>query len=89
MNDEILQDGLKEKSKAEKEEEDIVTAFHVSIGWALKAPEEGASEKLKNLGADSKGFEIRVDNVKVKMGNGISVIPLTENRDSSNGIIES
>ena len=83
-----FRDGLAAKAEVDKEDEEMVGAFHFSIGWTLKAPDERTVERLKDVTAASKGFDIRVENVKVKMGNGVSVIPLTEKRDSSNGIIE-
>ena len=91
--DESLRAGVDAQAEAEKKKEDgemmMTAACHVSIGWALKAPENGALEKLKSRGGGDDGeFGIRVESVKVKMGNGISVIALSEKRDSSNGIIE-
>lgn len=92
------------KDNAETENEEkpadytsMLQACHISIAWSLTAPSQILVDQLKALdaaaaaaaGDSSTAFEISVSEVKVKMGNGISVIPLAGNkRDGGNGIVE-
>ena len=89
MADGSLREGSEARMEAEKETDEMAASFHVSIGWALKPPEEVVLGEWTRLDGDGEeGFEIKVENVKVKMGNGVSMIALSEKRESRNGILE-
>ena len=67
---------------------DASTSFHVSIGWTLRTPSDSLSMKLKHASYDFQAMKIRVDSVKVKIGNSITSIPLASKIDTSHTIIE-
>lgn len=70
--------------------EDMSDHFHVSIGWTLERPHEtsGSWGSSTMDGCDSGKLELEVHGIKVKIGNGIVVIPLKSKIDR-NVIIES
>ncbi|KAL8741267.1 MAG: hypothetical protein Q9184_008406, partial [Pyrenodesmia sp. 2 TL-2023] len=69
-------------------DEDASAHFHVSIGWTLEKPLQGRSEEatVDVLGQASLDLELRVQTMKVKVGNGIVVIPLLTKAVEANGI---
>lgn len=67
--------------------EDMSDHFHVSIGWTLQRPHE--TSPSPTIGDyDSEKLELEVNGIKVKVGNGIVVMPLKSKIDR-NVIIES
>jgi hypothetical protein len=68
-------------SLQQKELEDFTSSFHVSIGWALEQPAVEAVDLMKTildhqiLGSIKK-ITIKVDNVKVKIGNVVTSVAL-------------
>lgn len=66
---------------------DISSYFHVSIGWSLEGPMEGA--KLEDIFKEqSIGGTLSIDAVKVKIGNTVIVIPLSSSLDTSSAVLE-
>jgi hypothetical protein len=68
-------------SLQKKEFEDFSTAFHISIGWALEQPTIEAVDLMKTILDDQilesiKKMTIKVDNVKVKIGNVVTSVAL-------------
>ncbi len=67
---------------------DISSYFHISIGWSLDGPEEEA--KLEDTFKEQDvGGTLSIDAVKVKIGNAVTVIPLSSSLDTSSAILES
>ena len=60
--------------------------FHISIAWTLEAPSESMLAKVEETATGFDPFKVEISSVKVKMGNGIHVVPLTEARESCSGI---
>ena len=67
---------------------DASSSFHVSIAWRLAAPSESLTEQLHHASKDLQDIEIGIQTIKVKMGNGLTSIPLASRIDTSNRIIE-
>ncbi|KAG8410648.1 poly(U)-specific 3'-to-5' RNA exonuclease, variant 2 [Metarhizium acridum] len=60
------------------------TAFHISIGWTLAAPDEEARLRALNLFQDKEfkdihAWNVKVDGVKAKIGNVVTHVPLLGN----------
>ena len=67
---------------------DVSSSFHISIGWTLEAPSQGDILKLNSvIEEEATNFRILVEAVKVKIGNGITAMPLTSKAGESGGII--
>lgn len=54
---------------------DFSSNFHISIAWSISAPETTGVIDLDDVPLN--GLFINFDSVKVKIGNGVSNIPLT------------
>ena len=68
---------------------DMSSKFHISLGWMLEAPSQDLISKLNSVMEEqAMGFQIPVDTVKVKIGNGITAVPLTSNVQASGGFID-
>ncbi len=68
---------------------DMSPNFHISIGWMLKAPSQDMVLTLNSVSVEqSAGFQVSVDTVKVKIGNGVIVVPLSSKKKLSGGIID-
>ena len=67
---------------------DVSSSFHISIGWTLDAPTQELRERLNGTGMDFRGIIIDINTVKVKIGNGITAIPLAKKIETANRIIE-
>ncbi|KAI4192250.1 MAG: hypothetical protein LQ346_004397 [Caloplaca aetnensis] len=77
------------RSQPSETEEDASAHFHISIGWTLKEPIQGRLEEetIGNIaGRMPLSLELRVQMVKVKVGNGIVAIALSTKAVESNGI---
>ncbi|KID93626.1 putative protein family UPF0406, partial [Metarhizium majus ARSEF 297] len=60
------------------------TAFHISIGWTLEAPDEETRFRALKLFRDKEfedihAWNVKVDGVKAKIGNVVTHIPLLGN----------
>jgi hypothetical protein len=67
---------------------DISSCFHISIGWSLEGPGEEA--KLEDIFKEQDiGGALSIDAVKVKIGNTVTVLPLSSSLDTSSAILES
>ena len=64
-----------------------ISSFHISVGWTLKAPSPPLIERLGTFVNDVRGLEVPVNAVKIKIGNAISVIPLTQKVEIANRIL--
>ncbi len=81
-------DSPSQKGFSDDKELDVSSKFHFSIGWVLKAPFQGMMWKLNNVCEDqTTHFQVSVNTVKVKVGNGITAVPLTSIVEASRGII--
>lgn len=67
---------------------DMISSFHISIGWTLDAPSQGLRDIVNTTGIDFRDIKVDVNTVKVKIGNGITAISLGTKIDNSNRIIE-
>ena len=68
--------------------EDMSDRFHISIGWTLQNPEEKSGEVEGDFGTQSLiEIDIPIETVKVKIGNGLVVLPLTCKTGETNGIV--
>ena len=67
---------------------DMSSSFHLSIGWTLSAPSQGLRERLSTTGIEFQAIRVGVNTIKVKIGNGITAIPLEMKIENSNKIIE-
>lgn len=59
--------------------EDFGDHFHFSIAWCLKEPEEGAGmglEAIQRLMQDVEDMNVKLDSVKVKIGNVVTSLEL-------------
>lgn len=66
---------------------DTSSCFHISIGWSLKGPEEEV--KLEDMFKEQGiGGTLSIDAIKVKIGNAVTVIPLSSSLDTSSAILE-
>lgn len=86
-------DGIWQASNNERAERsaiptpDISSPFHISIGWSLEGPEEAI--KLEDIFKEQDiGGTLSIDAVKVKIGNAVTVIPLSSSLDTSSAILE-
>ena len=77
-----------QKGLPSEKDPDMSSRFHFSIGWTLKTPYQG-----ENLQPDSvvekeaRSLGVFVETVKIKIGNGITAVPLTSMAGASGGII--
>lgn len=77
-----------EKSGSQSHEEDMSDRFHISIGWTLQNPEGKSGEVVGDVGTNSSiELEIPIETVKVKIGNGIVVLPLASITAETNGMV--
>ena len=67
---------------------DVSWNFHISIGWTLGAPTQDLRERLNSTGIDFQAIKVEVNIVKIKLGNGITAIPLASRINDSNKIID-
>ena len=68
--------------------DDFSSHFHISIGWSLAEPSDEELERTRSADIShvlSKA--ISFDAVKVKIGNAITVIPLSKRVDVGRGLI--
>lgn len=60
--------------------EDISNSFHISIAWTLGPPSAGLLESTKAIAAEHiqeiTQVELRIEEVKSKVGNVVTSIPL-------------
>ncbi|KAL8978336.1 MAG: hypothetical protein Q9205_006050 [Flavoplaca limonia] len=83
----IFEEHMVEKSGSHSHE-DMSAHFHISIGWTLQNPEEKSGEVEGDFGTQSSiGIDIPIETVKVKIGNGIVVLPLASKTAETNGIV--
>lgn len=67
---------------------DVSASFHISIGWMLKAPSQDMIMTLNSVSVEqSAEFQVSVDNLKVKVGNGVIAVPFSSKAKPSGGII--
>ena len=67
---------------------DVSSSFHISIGWTLGTAIHGLRENLNTTGIDFQAIRVNVNQVKAKVGNGITAISLATKVDTLNKIIE-
>lgn len=69
--------------------EDASNHFHISIGWMLESPLKTSPNTAHSIECEQELYKLQlaVQTVKVKVGNGIVVIPLAKTLVESNGII--
>lgn len=69
-------------------DEDASAHFHISIGWTLEKPLQGGPEEatIEVVGQAPLNLELHVQTMKVKVGNGIVVMPLLTKEFETNGI---
>ena len=67
---------------------DVSSSFHISIVWTLDAPTQDLRERLNSTDMDFQGITIDINTIKVKIGNGITAIPLAKKIETTNRIIE-
>jgi len=65
----------------------ISSCFHISIGWSLEGPEEETELEYILKKQDISGT-LSIDAVKVKIGNAVTVLPLSSSLDTSSAILE-
>ncbi|KAL8870059.1 MAG: hypothetical protein Q9215_004325 [Flavoplaca cf. flavocitrina] len=83
----IFKEHMVEKSGSHSHE-DMSAHFHISIGWTLQNPEEKSGEVEGDFGTQSSiEIDIPIETVKVKIGNGIVVLPLASKTAETNGIV--
>ena len=69
-------------------EPDMSSSFHISIGWTLNAPSRDIMLRLNAVVEKmTTDFEVSVNMVKVKIGNGITAVSLSSKIEASGGII--
>lgn len=75
-------------SQPSETDEDASAHFHISIGWTLEKPLQGRPEEatVDVVGQAPLDLGLHVQTMKVKVGNGIVVIPLLTKAVESNGI---
>lgn len=60
--------------------EDVSSAFHISVAWTLGAPTKELLESTKTVASDHmKGIshvQLRIEEMKSKVGNVVTSIPL-------------
>jgi U6 snRNA phosphodiesterase len=60
--------------------EDVSDAFHISIAWTLTSPSHELLELTKTLGRDQMKeldrIEVKIEEIKSKVGNTVTNIPL-------------
>ena len=66
--------------------------FHMSIGWSLEKPSPEAvselqSSAIQHLVEDARTVEVGFKDVKVKIGNTVTVIPLSITASQGKGLI--
>ena len=77
-----------EETQASYGVEDMSDHFHISIGWTLQNIEEESGEIARDVGTQkSIDLEIPIETVKVKIGNGIVVLPLASKTSETNGVV--
>lgn len=70
--------------------DDVASSFHISIGWSLNSPSNESSAELKNrIDVRDIFFQLHVSSIKVKIGNGVTAIPLASKVEIFNGILGS
>jgi U6 snRNA phosphodiesterase len=75
------------------EVQDFSGAFHVSIGWTLEQPTIELADAIKAI-VDDKVFQnvkricLKVEEIKVKVGNTVTSIFLPLKATESNGLFE-
>ena len=69
---------------------DQSSSFHISVAWSLKPPSEEMKGALANIGvSELAALSLHVEAVKAKIGNAISVFPLSSKAKASKGILGS
>ena len=69
---------------------DMTCCFHISIAWSLSPPSRDIFDALENL--DTKqilALRVKVNTLKVKIGNAITAIELPTRLEASHGVIGS
>ncbi len=77
------------RAQPSETDEDASAHFHISVAWTLKEPLQGGLEKVtsvNNTGVVPSSLELHIQMVKVKVGNGIMAIALSNKAVESNGI---
>ena len=68
---------------------DLTPHFHISIGWSLNEPLGSMKEKLESLVNDRlREMTVHVDTVKVKVGNTVTTISLSNKVDTFHRLLE-
>lgn len=78
---------LYEKTPQISGAEDYSQCFHISLAWALTEPSSDDKKRVASIDLQElRGFNIRFDCVKAKIGNNVSSIPLPSGIFDQKGI---
>jgi hypothetical protein len=70
--------------------DDVSGAFHISIGWTLRSPSQGLLELTKTIALDHmkelNQIRVKIEEIKSKVGNVVTSIPLPKNVSVGKGL---
>lgn len=70
--------------------QDVSNAFHISIAWTLEPPNTDLLDATNSMAGilleDVKKFVIKIEEIKAKVGNVVTNIPLKKNASEEKGL---
>jgi hypothetical protein len=70
--------------------DDISDAFHISIAWTLSSPSQGLLELTESTTVDYRKeisrIQVKIEEIKSKVGNLVTNIPLPETVSVGKGL---
>jgi hypothetical protein len=69
---------------------DFSNAFHISIAWTLEQPDQDLLDVTKSVATDqlkaAREVAVKVEEIKAKVGNVVTNIPLPKNMVEGKGL---
>lgn len=73
-----------------EDQPDFSSHFHISIGWSLEEPSSQVLEKTRTADRSTiQEIRVKFNDVKMKIGNAVTVVPLSKEVGVGKGLIGS